>query len=192
MARAEKPSTTKPSPMTPGQRNGRLVALEPVSRDRHHNVTWRFRCDCGNEHTAQAGSVRAGKIRSCGCFHRDTCTTHGMSRTSIYKIWAGIVVRCTNEASDDFPRYGGRGIKICDRWRKFENFYSDVGTRPSLKHSLDRRDNDGHYEPSNCRWATAKEQARNRRGNHMVSLNGQIMTKAEALELLRIPTIEGG
>lgn len=192
MARATKLSTIKPAPMTPGQRNGRLVAIEPVSRDRHHNVRWRFQCDCGNEHVAQAGGVRFGSVQSCGCLHKERATTHGMSRTNEYKIWSKIITRCTNEKAKDFPRYGGRGINVCDRWRAFENFFADLGQRPSPAHSVDRHpNNDGNYEPDNCRWATPKEQARNRRGNHLVCLNGKIMTKAEALELIKIP-IAGG
>jgi len=115
-----------------------------------------------------------------------------MSRTNEYSIWSKIVTRCTNPETKDYPKYGGRGIQICDRWRDFANFFADVGHRPSLQHSLDRINNNGNYEPGNVRWATAKEQARNRRGNHLVCLNGKVMTKAEALELIKIPTVAEG
>lgn len=103
-----------------------------------------------------------------------------------------MVARCSYPSNPAFAHYKKMGVKICDGWLKFENFLADMGERPGMAYSIDRHPNNlGNYEPGNCRWATAKEQCRNRRGNHMVMLNGRIMTKAEALELLRIPTEEG-
>lgn len=106
-------------------------------------------------------------------------TTHGMTATTEYCIWSGIVKRCTNPKTKIFPFYGGRGIKVCHRWMKFENFYADMGPRPSKSHSIDRKHNDGDYEPSNCRWATRQEQMGNRRGNMYITMNGQTLCCAE-------------
>lgn len=88
---------------------------------------------------------------------------HGLSRTQIYSVWSSMRARCENTKHIAFKNYGGRGIKVCKRWLKFENFFADMGERPTIKHSLDRRNNDGNYEPGNCRWATAKEQYHNSR-----------------------------
>ena len=98
--------------------------------------------------------------------------THGKTRTKIYYIWRDMLNRCRWEKGDDFPQYGGRGITVCDRWLKFENFYSDMGDPPEGT-QLDRRENDGNYEPGNCRWASRAIQNRNRRSNIVVSYNGQ-------------------
>lgn len=97
---------------------------------------------------------------------------HGLVNSPEYKTWAMMLVRCRNKNNHAYPRYGGRGIKVCKRWESFENFYADVGAKPSPKHSLDRIDNNGNYEPSNCRWATMLEQGRNKRNNAMLTLNG--------------------
>ncbi len=100
---------------------------------------------------------------------------HGMARTSIYHTWRAMQDRCYNENLESFALWGGRGIKVCDRWTDqngFENFLSDMGDKPSRHHSIDRIDNDGNYEPSNCRWATKKEQAENRRPTRFLDFNG--------------------
>jgi hypothetical protein len=116
----------------------------------------------------------AGKIR----------LSHGMSGSPEYRCWESMIRRCTNPKSTDFKNYGGRGITICDRWRaSFEAFYADVGSRPSPDHSLDRYpDVNGNYEPGNVRWATRTDQARNRRSNRIVEIDGEKMSLAEAAE----------
>jgi hypothetical protein len=106
--------------------------------------------------------------------------THGLSRTALYAVWVTMKERCLNGARGDYKRYGGRGIRVCDRWlHSFEAFLADMGDRPSPRHSLDRKDPNGHYEPSNCRWATAVEQARNRRANQTITHGGETLTVAE-------------
>jgi hypothetical protein len=108
---------------------------------------------------------------------------HGLSGTQIYITWANMISRCQNYKNEDFCNYGGRGITVCNRWKKFENFYADMGPRPSSKHSIDRIDNSGNYEPRNCRWATPKDQARNRRSNRLVLVDGRLITIAEAANI---------
>lgn len=151
-----------------GERYGRLLV---VSRYRCRGAAmWVVRCDCGTEKIVAGGSLRSGDTQSCGCLHKERTsaarTTHGAtrgSRTDLYRIWRGIISRCTNPHLSRWPRYGGRGITVCDRWRHdFTAFAADMGPRPSPQHSIDRIDPDGHYTPGNCRWATALQQRHNR------------------------------
>lgn len=110
-----------------------------------------------------------------------------MTETSEYRTWCKMLSRCYNENDAKFYRYGARGIRVCDRWRhSFENFFADMGTRPSLDHSIDRRDNDGNYSPDNCRWATRLEQAQNKSNNVLVVLDGEKITLGEAERRLGI------
>jgi hypothetical protein len=121
-------------------------------------------------------SLRSGNSYSCGCWKSDqnrTRGTHRMAKTRTYKSWSEMKARCYNRSSIRYPRYGGRGIKVCDRWRNsFENFLSDMGVRPAKK-TLDRINTNGDYEPSNCRWATYKEQANNKAATRHLTFNGQ-------------------
>ena len=159
--------------MITGQRYGRLVVIERAGSDREGKSLWRFKCDCGNETTITAKSAKSGNTTSCGCRRRETLKElpirsykHGNNRrgqrASEYTIWSSMKSRCHNPNDNDFYLYGARGIAVCDRWQQFENFYADMGPRPPAL-TLDRINNDGNYEPSNCRWATAKEQRHNRR-----------------------------
>ena len=127
---------------------------------------WICRCDCGNITEVIAAHLREGRVKSCGCLQREraaqAATKHGMSNTKVYWVWSQMRDRCTNANSRDYPYYGGRGISVCERWLKFENFIADMGVPPSGL-TLDRKDNDGNYEPGNCRWATRAEQTTNKR-----------------------------
>jgi len=153
-----------------GKTFGRLTAILISSRIKKR-VKWLCRCSCGNEVEVRGSSLTDGNTASCGCLIRESMSrvgksnrTHGMSRTPEYRAWARMIHRCYEPADIKYHLYGGRGITVCERWRySFENFLSDMGSKPSHDLSLDRRESDGNYEPSNCRWATDSEQNKNRR-----------------------------
>ena len=163
-----------------GQVFGRLTVVSRNGSCGGH-ACWLCRCFCGNEKTVIAGHLKSGHTTSCGCVRREVAsqrasqaTTHAMSKSSEFNIWVRMKQRCHNPKSAAFENYGARGIRVCDRWRySFELFFADMGTRPSSAHSLDRIDNNGNYEPSNCRWATAREQARNSRTAIRITYKGE-------------------
>ena len=140
------------------QRFGRLLALEPNGANRHRKTMWLCRCDCGKMLTVCGNALRSGNTQSCGCKR----PYHRRSTTSIWISWKNMRQRCCNQNHKNYKDYGGRGIVICDRWNSFINFLTDMGEPPPGT-SLDRINNDHGYEPGNCRWATPKEQANNRR-----------------------------
>ena len=177
-----------------GKRFGRLVVLADAppqtSPSGRRTRMLQCLCDCGYEHVTHATSLRHGITRSCGCFQRelDHPRTHGESRSvggaqgSIeYTAWNRMRDRCTNPNNPSYSRYGGRGIKVCDRWSSYETFLSDMGRRPDDKQSIDRIDVNGNYAPENCRWADAVEQANHRRSSRFVVYRGEEMTVAGAV-----------
>lgn len=156
-----------------GHKFGRWTVIERAGGGgKNKKATWLCRCECGTEKVVRGDVLRRGVSRSCGCYRderqRATVTRHGHwvggEATPEWRAWNAMLQRCTKPSHEKYPNYGGRGIRICDRWAEsFENFLKDMGMRPSARHSLDRIDNDGDYEPGNCRWATAEQQNRNRR-----------------------------
>ena len=122
-------------------------------------------CDCGKKKIIRYSHVISNRTQSCGCLHLDKISSHGLTDLREYHIWADMKNRCSSPSSPSFKHYGGRGIKVCKRWIKFENFLEDMGKRPTSKHSLDRIDVNGNYIKSNCRWTTQDNQASNRRGS---------------------------
>lgn len=156
-----------------GVKYGYLTAIREVGRTKHGAITWLFKCDCGNERIATAYEVKNGSPSSCGCKNVSPSKTHGLSRTKEYNTWARIIQRCEDENYTGYSQYGGRGIKMCRRWRgSFILFLKDMGSAPSKKHSIDRINNNKGYYPSNCRWATNKQQCRNRRSNNIIEIGG--------------------
>lgn len=145
-----------------GQKFGRLTVIEPTEK-RKGGIVWKCVCDCGNKREVSAGILRSGRAISCGCWRRKRTVKHGCSRlgfvTPEYRTWYSMKRRCLNSNNKFYKYYGGRGIIVCDRWlNSFENFLEDMGERPNPELSIDRINNDGNYEPNNCRWATQKEQ----------------------------------
>jgi hypothetical protein len=159
----------KAAPVVPvGERFGRLVVVEGGFK-KWRKAAYRCRCDCGAESILAVSNLVSGNTRSCGCLSRDrkvergrASAKHRMIKTPTYYSWSGMVQRCTNPKSKQWPDYGGRGITVCDRWLTFANFLADMGERPRGL-SIDRINVNGSYEPGNCRWATAAEQAQNQR-----------------------------
>jgi hypothetical protein len=152
-----------------GNKFGRLEVIS-FSCIQNGNSLWNCKCDCGKEKVVAACHLKSGHTSSCGCLLSETTSsrskTHGESvfaaNTKEYRIWNHMKTRCSNPRSNRFNRYGGRGITVCDRWKNsFENFLFDMGRCPEGM-SIDRIENNGNYEPDNCKWSTAKEQAANR------------------------------
>jgi hypothetical protein len=170
-----------------GQRFGLLVviAVAPLGNRGHFRST--CRCDCGNEVVIRDAALRCGGSTSCGCRSTKLLIkrnrTHGRTGTAEHRVWMAIKNRCYRPRHNQFHNYGGRGIKMCPRWlNSFESFLEDMGARPSPKHSIERINNSGDYEPANCYWATWKQQSRNKRSNHWITFQGETLTLIEWAE----------
>lgn len=142
---------------------------------------WNCICDCGNTHIVEAYNLKTGQVKSCGCysspkakssFYRPNRRTHGLSNHILYSIWNAMQARCRNKNNIAYERYGGRGISLCNKWKKFIGFYEDMHESYENGLTLERIDVNGNYEPNNCRWATYKEQANNTRKNRVVTYMG--------------------
>lgn len=172
----------KYAPLQVGQKVGRLTLIEQV---RERFLMWRVRCECGEIRVVYDSGLKRGDTRSCGCLKIELQTTHGASRSPTYQIWAQMLFRCNSPSAPKYKNYGGRGIKVCARWGRFENFLEDMGEAPRGL-TLDRIDNDGNYCPSNCRWTDRSTQARNMRRSVFLTLRGVRRHLYEWAEILNI------
>ena len=166
-----------------GKKFGKLKVISRAA-NKSGRAAWNCVCECGINKIVVADKLKSGSTKTCGCGRRNRLasisTTHGMSDTKEYRAWRSMINRCYNDTQMSYHLYGGRGIKVCDSWRSsFENFIEHVGIAPSRQHSLDRIDPNGDYEPSNVRWATAKQQSNNRRSNRYVKTPSGDMTVSE-------------
>jgi hypothetical protein len=148
----------------------RLTAIRVIGKNKAGQYIWLCRCECGTEKPVTATSLIERDAKSCGCLRIENRFKHGHGtkktrKGSEYSSWEHMRARCRNPKHKHYSYYGGRGIKVCERWDSFINFLADMGSKPTKAHSLDRKDPNGNYEPSNCRWATRKEQALNQRRN---------------------------
>lgn len=179
-----------------GNRYGRLTAISRGANNNRGEATWLCRCDCGREVVVVQHSLKSGNTMSCGCIRREQLADrnrsnakHGMKGTRLYQAWHNMKDRCLREKCKEYPRYGGRGITVCDEWRDSFEAFRDWALANGYQEGLtiDRTDNDGPYAPSNCRWATAKEQSNNRRSNYTITFNGETHTLKEWAEIHDIP-----
>jgi hypothetical protein len=189
--------TRRPSPIKDLSKQvfGRLTVISLAEKKEGQKAPhWFCLCECGESRVICGTSLVRGLTRSCGCLQRESSaktgklnSRHGLSKTQEYASWNAMIQRCYNSKLDCWDRYGGRGITVCERWRNsFEAFLADMGTRPSPRHSIERDDTDGNYEPGNCRWATCKEQQRNRSTNLVLEFRGVVHTAVEWSEILGI------
>ncbi len=159
-----------------GKKVNRLTVLSRAGIDSQRCITWNCLCDCGKSVLVSGRHLKEGGTGSCGCIRNEAKSTHGQrksgeNRTKEYVAWTSMKQRCYNQNDIGYKNYGGRGITVCDRWlNSFENFFTDMGKAPSQNHSVDRKENNGNYEPSNCRWATAFEQNQNKRNTKKISV----------------------
>ena len=172
-----------------GQKFNRLTAIR---RDPKRPLNWFFQCDCGTIKSQQAGNVKSGAVKSCGCLFREMLDervavgyANGENKHPLFDLWAGMIARCENPNHKGFHNYGGKGVKVCSRWKDFMTFVKDVGDRPEGT-SLDRIRSEGDYEPGNWRWATPKEQSLNTKRNVYLELSGVRLTVSEWSEKLGI------
>jgi len=167
-----------------GKRFGKLVALKRDKNDKWNQAVWRCKCDCGNITYVTSSNLNLNRIQSCGCLRKNNGVKHGLRYKTIYKIWLLMRNRCYYKKDIAYERYGGRGITICERWlNSVEAFYKDMGERPRGL-TIDRINNDGNYEPGNCRWATRKEQSRNNRKAKLNPLKVKVIKN-----LLKVPSL---
>jgi len=178
-----------------GQKYNRLTLLKLVEKDKYYNALWLCKCDCGTEKVVRVASVRNGMIQSCGCLNseltkaRKPGKTHGFAnKERLYEIWKNAKRRCYDKNNKRYEFYGGKGVAVCEEWKndylKFRDWAMSNGYQELL--SIDRIDNDGNYEPGNCRWATVEEQMNNQSRNRMLTYEGKTKTMSQWAKKLDI------
>ena len=187
MAKADSTRKPRTAQDLTGRVFGMLTVIErcdqPAGQTRPRPF-WLCQCSCGNQIAADHWNLLRGNTASCACVRGEH---HGKTKSPEYRVWQGMNRRCSDEHDTSFLNYGGRGIRVCDRWREsFSSFLANMGQRPTQKRTLDRRDNDGDYCPENCRWATQTQQARNTRANRRITHDGKTLCLAEWQEVTGI------
>lgn len=171
-----------------GRRFGMLTVIENAGRTKYGNIKWLCKCDCGEQSIVVGSNLKSGNTKSCGCYRVDIKKKHGLNGSRLAHCYDSMKTRCYNKNFIRYDRYGGRGIKVCDEWlNDFESFVKWAlknGYRDDL--TLDRIDNDGDYEPDNCRWASKKEQANNTRTTVMIEIDGVVKPLQEWCEIYGI------
>lgn len=177
--------------------NRLTVIRRLIEKDIYGRKLWFCKCDCGKFISTTISLLRKGKVKSCGCLNKELqqkfkekATKHNLRYNPYYSVWADMIQRCTNPKNGNYYKYGARGITVCDEWlTSFENFYNDMGDRPSKEYSLDRKDNNSNYEPNNCKWSTRSEQQNNKRNTVIVEYLGEKYTMVELCKKLDIDLI---
>lgn len=180
-----------------GRKFGRLTAIRRVGKNKKRESLWLCQCVCGRQKIIVSTSLKKGGTRSCGCLMKEVASkkakikkmalVHGFSGSRLYEIWCGIKSRCQNPNDTCYKYYGGRGISVCPEWQNYLNFHDwaiNNGYNDSL--TIERIDNDGNYEPNNCRWITKEEQARNKRTSRLITYNGETKSLIQWAEILNI------
>lgn len=175
------------------KRFGKLVVKELIGKNKHNKAMWLCVCDCGNNHVSTTSDLLSNKCMSCGCYKREKTiannTTHNMSGTRLYCIWSNMLQRCYNVNHPQYKNYGARGIVVCDEWKNdFECFFDwSMSNGYDKRLTIDRIDNNGMYEPNNCRWITQHQQSFNRRTNRLLKHNGETRSVTEWCTILNLP-----
>lgn len=175
-----------------GKRFNRLIVIQRVKNNKHNSAMWECQCDCGGKTITSSAHLNSGHTKSCGCLSKELVVKlnkkHNMCKTRLYIIWHNMKARCNNNNNNGYKDYGGRDIKVCEEWNNdFMNFYNwtiQNGYRDDL--TIDRIDVNGNYEPNNCRWATTKEQANNKRNNFCITYHGETRTLKQWCEYFNI------
>lgn len=163
-----------------GQRFGKLIVVERAENDSQGNAQWLCKCDCGNKKVIRGYQLTNNKTKSCGCLVGHNNETHKKSRTRMFNIWINMIQRCNNPKNSCYKYYGNKNIQVTKEWLDFENFYNWASTNGYTdKLTIDRIDNNGNYEPNNCRWVDMKTQQRNRSNNNLITINGDTKCLAE-------------
>jgi hypothetical protein len=188
-----------------GQKFNRMLVIERAGTNQSRKALWKCLCDCGTEKIVSGRDLRCGHIKSCGCLNVELRNkriensrgkprldhkgnyTHEMSNKSIYGVWTGMKGRCNNPNHSAYKNYGGRGIKVCEKWLIFENFYADMGGTYKKGLTIERIDNNIGYSPENCVWKSRKEQNKNKRSNRIYTVNGITGNIAELSRVFNIP-----
>ncbi len=171
-----------------GKRFGWLIVVSQAATGKHGHIMWECLCDCGNKTIVTTGRLHSGHTKSCGCLKNKARHGHARRKNSLsstYSSWLHLRDRCNNSQADKFSYYGGRGIKVCKRWDKFENFLADMGDKPKGL-TIERIDNNKGYFPENCKWVTRKAQTRNRRNNRLITYKNKTQCMVEWAEEYKI------